>query len=108
MNVYQAFFNLKSGVSDSKFAEILQAYMAYLEERRELRSWRLLRRKLGLGPNEIGEYQLMMEFDKLDDLDRSFGDAAPRSTTAERMHHDVYKMIDKVTFCLFRDYPKVE
>ena len=109
MNVYQAFFSLKDGIKDADFVKALDAYMNYLQnERGELKKWRLLRRKLGLGPKELGEWHLQMEFEDLAALDAAFGHVATRSGEVETKHHAVNHMIDKITFSLYRDFPDKE
>lgn len=108
MNIYQAFFSLKDGVSDMEFHVNLQAYMEYLVEQGHLQKWRLLRRKLGLGPKEMGDWHLIMEFENLAALDLAFGHVATRSGPVEQKHHGVNRMIDKITFALYRDFPDAE
>lgn len=108
VNVYQAFFSLKPGIKDLDFVRALEAYMSYLQQANggnDLRSWRLLRRKLGLGPKELGDFHLMMEFDGLAELDRLFQHVATRQGEVEEKHFCVNHMIDSVTFCLYRDFP---
>lgn len=105
MNVYQAFFSLKPGVHDMDFVDGLDDYMGYLQERGDLVRWRLLRRKLGLGPKEMGDWHLMMEFTDLAQLDSAFGHVATRTGDVESKHHGVNHMIDSVTFALYRDFP---
>jgi hypothetical protein len=108
MNVYQAFFSLKDGIKDLDFVQALHTYMEHLQRRGDLKKWRLLRRKLGLGPKELGEFHLMMEFEGLDALDRAFGHVASRAGEVEERHSAVNHMIDKITFCLYRDFPDQE
>jgi hypothetical protein len=108
MNVYQAFFSLKEGVSDTEFARMLKEYMEYLIQEGHMHTWRLLRRKLGLGPKELGEWHLMMNFVDLASLDCAFGHVATRTGEVEHRHHQVNKMIDKITFALYRDFPDPE
>ena len=105
MDVYQAFFTLKDGVKDLDFVNALRSYMEYLVERGDLKKWRLLRRKLGLGPASLGDFHLMMEFTGLAALDRAFGHVASRKGEVEMKHHCVNAMIDKIQFCLYRDFP---
>src|SRR5690606_13558295 len=69
MTVYQGFFDLKPGTADLEFAEAARSYLDHLKQQSLLKDWRLLRRKLGLGPKELGEFQLIMEFDDLAQLD---------------------------------------
>lgn len=108
MNVYQAFFSLKEGIKDLDFCKALEEYMTYLQERGDLVKWRLLRRKLGLGPKELGDFHLQMEFQGLAELDRAFGHVASRTGEVEEKHFCVNHMIDKVTFALYRDFPDAE
>jgi len=105
MNIYQAFFNLKQGINDLEFSEALREYMHYLQSRGDLVTWRLLRRKLGLEPKELGDFHLIMEFEGLAELDRAFGHVASREGEVEEKHFCVNKMIDGVTFALYRDFP---
>lgn len=88
-----------------EFHANLQAYMEYLKEQGHLHAWRLWRRKLGLGPQELGEWHLVMEFDSLAALDLAFGHVASRSGPVEAKHFAVNRMIDKITFGLYRDFP---
>ena len=108
MNIYQAFFSLKDGVNDMEFQKNLQSYMEYLMEQGHLHTWRLLRRKLGLGPKELGDWHLIMEFENLAALDLAFGHVATRSGEVEHRHHGVNKMIQNITFALYRDFPDTE
>lgn len=105
MNIYQAFFSLKDGARDLDFQRKLQSYMEFLIQKGHLHKWRLLRRKLGLGPKELGEWHLIMEFESLADLDLAFGHVATRTGEVEKRHHDVNTMIQNITFALYRDFP---
>mmetsp|Transcript_18272 Transcript_18272/g.39547 ORF Transcript_18272/g.39547 Transcript_18272/m.39547 type:complete len:126 (+) Transcript_18272:42-419(+) len=114
MNVYQGFFNLKPGVKDIDFSKALKAYMEYLMAEGDLKSWRLLRRKLGLfsgmggggdAGNGSGEFHLLMEFDSLDGLDRAFSAVATRSGKVEELHANVNQCVDQISFSLYRDFP---
>ena len=108
MNIYQGFFNLKDGVNDMEFQRNLQTYMEYIMEQGHLSKWRLLRRKLGLSPKELGEWHLIMEFESLAALDLAFGHVATRSGEVEQRHHSVNRMIQNVQFALYRDFPDAE
>ena len=108
MNIYQAFFTLKDGVSDMEFQRSLQSYMEYLIAENHLHAWRLLRRKLGLGPKELGDWHLIMEFESLAALDLAFGHVASRKGQVESKHRSVNRMIQNITFALYRDFPDAE
>jgi len=105
MDIYHGFFSLKEGSSDMEFAEHLGDYLGHLQEQGKIASWRLMRRKLGLGPKGLGEFHLMIEVENLAQLDDAFSLAATRAGTVEERHHAVNRMIGEVTFALYRDFP---
>lgn len=72
MDIYNAWFDLKPGVSDIEFCDRLRAYMDCLTADGVMRGWRLMRRKLGLSAAAVGEFHLMMEFSDLGQLDAAF------------------------------------
>ena len=105
MNIYHGFFNLKPGTSDVGFADDFAKFMEFLVEQKKIVSWRLMRRKLGLGPREFGEFHMMIEVDSLAQLDEAFFAAATRSGDMEHHHFDVNSKIADVKFALYRDFP---
>jgi hypothetical protein len=60
MDIYNAWFDLKSGVSDVEFSDRLKTYMDSLKNDGLMQGWRLMRRKLGLSAAAVGEFHLMM------------------------------------------------
>jgi hypothetical protein len=72
MNIYHAWCDLKPGVSDIAFSEGASKYLSHLHAKGLIESWRITRRKLGLGQPEIGEFHLMIEVKDLAQLDRAF------------------------------------
>jgi hypothetical protein len=105
MTVYQGFFDLKPGTGDLEFAAAVEGYLGRLKQEGLIESWRLLRRKLGLGPPELGEFQLLMEFADLGQLDRAFAEVSTRRDPVEGLHHAVNAKIARVSFALYRDFP---
>ncbi len=105
MDIYHGFFNLKPNVDDMAFADDLQDFMEHLKSNRKIESWRLMRRKLGLGPKEMGEFHLMIEVEGMAQLDEAFSLAAARTGETETKHFSVNSKIDSVTFALYRDFP---
>ena len=105
MDIYHGFFSLKPGISDVGFARDLEKFMKYLVESGNIASWRLMRRKLGLGPREFGEFHMMIEVENLTRLDEAFSMAAARTGTMEKHHFDVNSKIADVKFALYRDFP---
>ncbi len=105
MDIYHGFFDLKTGENDLKFAENLGKFLNFLAQEGKIASWRLLRRKLGLGPSELGEFHIMIEVENLAQLDEAFSMAASRSGKTEKLHFDVNSKIREVKFALYRDFP---
>ncbi len=105
MDIYHVWCNLKPGVSDVGFAEKVAGYMGYLKEQGLIESWRLTRRKLGLGPPDLGEFHLMIDVKDLAQLDRAFERAAERREPAEGVHFGVNSLVQNAVFALYRDFP---
>lgn len=105
MDIYHGFFSLKPGTGDLEFAGDLQRFMDYLVGEKKIASWRLMRRKLGLGPAELGEFHIMIEVENLAQLDAAFAMAAGRSGGTEKLHFGVNSKIRDVKFALYRDFP---
>ena len=105
MDVYQAFFDLKPGTSDTAFVDALNAWLGHLEGAGLIAGHRLLRRKLGLAPAEFGEFQLLIEVRDLAQLDAAFQRVATRADPEEPLHHDINRHIASVRFGLYRDFP---
>lgn len=103
--VYQGFFDLKPGGKDLAFARAVEDYLGHLREQGLIRDWRLLRRKLGLGPKELGEFQLIMEFDDLTQLDGAFAQVSTRTDPIESLHRQVNSQVARISFALYRDFP---
>ena len=64
MDLYHIWCDLKPGVRDTAFSEAMSRYLDYLKAEKKIESWRLTRRKLGLGPAGIGEFHVTIETTK--------------------------------------------
>ncbi len=105
MNIYHGWCDLKPGVSDLEFAEKAAAYFEHLKAEGLLVAYRITRRKLGLGPDDLGEFHLMMEFEDLGQLDKAFGVVSSRADPVEAFHHGVNSLVRNARFALYRDFP---
>jgi hypothetical protein len=83
MDVYHIWFDLRPGVSDVGFCESLDRYLGHLRAEGRIESWRTMRRKLGLGPAELGEFHVAIETRDLAQLDQAFRSAASRAGDVE-------------------------
>lgn len=105
MDIYHGFFDLKSGQSDVEFADEFAVFMDYLKREEKIVSWRLMRRKLGLGPDGLGEFHIMIEVENLAQLDAAFGMVSERSGDVEKKHAAVNQQVAGIKFALYRDFP---
>ena len=105
MDVYNAWFDLKAGVSDVEFADRLKTYMDSLKNDGLMQGYRLMRRKLGLSAAPVGEFHLMMEFSGLAQLDSAFNRVGSRREPIESVHFGVNSLVTNAVFALYRDFP---
>jgi hypothetical protein len=105
LDCYEIWFDLKEGARDLHFAESLARYMGYLQEAGLIEGYRLTRRKLGFGPQEIGEFHVTIETRDLAQLDSAFQRAASRDSAVEPLHAGVYALVKNAKFALYRDFP---
>ena len=105
MDIYHIFARLKPEQSDMAFADNVRSYLDDLKARDQIASWRLMRRKLGLGPSHLHEFHIMIEVEDLAQLDRAFKHVSTRSGEIEILHHCVNSMVAEADFALYRDFP---
>ena len=105
MDIYHTWCDLKPGVSDITFSENVAKYMGYLKEKGLIAGWRLTRRKLGLGPPQLGEFHLMIEVKDLAQLEAAFRQVASRREPVEGVHFGVNALVQNAQFALYRDFP---
>ena len=105
MDCYEIWFDLKDSHRDLEFAEALARYMGYLEQKGLIRGYRLTRRKLGFGPQGLGEFHVTIETTDLVQLEAAFQRAASRDSDVEPLHAAVYASVKNTQFALYRDFP---
>ena len=105
MNDYGIWFNLKDSHKDLEFARAVDDYLGHLVREGLIVRYRLTRRKLGFGPNELGEFHITISTGSLAQLDEAFAVVARRSGELERLHARVYSAITDARFALYRDFP---
>ncbi len=105
MNVYHIWCNLKEGVRDTEFSDRAEAYFAHLKTQGLIAGYRITRRQLALGPKDLPEFHLTVEFEDLAQLDRVFGQVATRAEPVESFHHAVNSLVEGTIFALYRDFP---
>jgi hypothetical protein len=105
MDIYHVWCDLKPEVSDTTFAEKVDAYLGYLRTEDLIEGWRLTRRKLGLGAPGLGEFHLMIEVKNLAQLEDAFQRVAGRREPVEGFHFGVNSLVRNAVFALYRDFP---
>lgn len=102
---YVIWFDLQPGADDLSFVAALDGWLGWLRAEGRIDGWHLWRRKLGLGPEGLGEFHLDIRTTDLSQLDRAFETAAARQGEAEDRHAAVYRQVANVRFGLYRDFP---
>lgn len=105
MDCYQIYCDLKPGVKDADFTDALTRYLNKLAAERRIEHWRVMRRKLGLGPAHFGEFQILIEVKNLMQLDEAFRAAAERADPVEGLHAGVNQLVINFQAALYRDFP---
>ena len=105
VDIYHVWCDLKSGVSDQEFCTSASRYLDHLQAIGQLHSYRITRRKLGLGPADIPEFHLMLEFDDLSMLDAAFHSVSAHAEPVEGLHVAVNSKVEQARFALYRDFP---
>ena len=88
-----------------EFCESVDRYLGQLREAGRIAEYRLTRRKLGLGPSEMGEFHIVIETRDLAQLDMAFQDVSSRTGVVEELHYAVNRVARDVKFALYRDFP---
>jgi hypothetical protein len=105
LDVYHIWFNLKPGVRDLEFAESAHAYLGHLKEGKHIAGYRVTRRKLGLGPPQLPEWHITLDFRNMAQMDDAFGRVSSRTDPVESFHHAVNSKVQDIFFALYRDFP---
>ena len=108
MDIYHVWCELAEGVSDVEFADACHTFCAAMRASGTLAGHRVTRRKLGLGPADLPEWHIMLEFTSLAQLDAAFQGASSRADPLEGFHHAVNSRVKNVRFALYRDFPDAQ
>lgn len=108
MNLYHCSIDLKDDAKALAFANAVEHWMGYLAERGTIRSWRLLRRKLGLAADSCKDFLLEIEVDDLAQLDQAFRTLESKDEEVERLYIAVAALIAQSDIGLYRPFPDPE
>lgn len=105
MNYYHAWVDLKESHKDLEFCSNVNAYLGYLKQHGLIEGHSISRRKFGFGPNELGEFHIVMFVRDLAQLEAAFGIVATRTGEIEDLHRKVYSSVVNLKSALYRDFP---
>ena len=105
MNYYTMWCDLKDPSRDVEFTQHLSAYLQMLADDARITGFQITRRKLGFGPAELGEFQIIVHVEDLAQLDSAFNLAASRTGAVEKLHAPIYQMVTNFKAALYRDFP---
>jgi hypothetical protein len=105
LDIYHVWFDLKPGTTDLEASEKLAAYLGHLRDEGKIEGWRLTRRKLGLAPEGLRDFHLMIEVKDLAQLETAFAVVAARSDPVETLHFSFNSLVTGAFFALYRDFP---
>jgi len=105
MDYYQIWCNLIDSSQDVAFCENVTRYLGTLRELGRIEGFRITRRKLGFGPQDMGEFNISIEVRDLAQLEAAFQRVATREPEIEQLHRAVYSAVKDLTFALYRDFP---
>ncbi|MFZ4507948.1 MAG: DUF6614 family protein [Fimbriimonas sp.] len=105
MDCYEIWVDLRPGVKDLEFVAATQAFLGHLKQEGQIAAYRIRRRKLGFGPEALGEWNITIECEGLAQLDSAFLNAATRTGTTESLHGAVFSRVINFRSGLYRDFP---
>jgi hypothetical protein len=105
MDIYDIWVDLKPGQRDVEFAEHVGRYLGKLKADGLIESFRITRRKLGLGLPGLGEFHIAIETKDLAQLERAFQTVSARADPVETFHHAVNSRVVNFQAALYRDFP---
>jgi hypothetical protein len=105
---YHIWCDLRDSSRDLEFCRDVDAWLGHLATEGAIEGWRIGRRKLGLGPTDIGEFHIEIVVRDLAQLDEAVRTAARRSGDAEARHGAVFRAVRNTRFALYRDFPDPE
>ena len=105
MNVYAIWVDLVDGKEDIAFANAVNRYMNHFQKLGYIEDYSLERRKLGFGPDNLGEFHVRILTKDLESLDKTFMEAASRSGEVESFHSEVFRRVKNFKAGLYRTFP---
>ncbi len=108
MNLYHCMIELNSGSKALAFAAATDSWFGALQERGLIRSWRLMRRKLGLGAEGQADFLLEIEVEDMAMLEDAFRAVGHGDDALAHKYDLMHGMIATSSVGLYREFPDPE
>ena len=108
MNMYHCYIDLHHEAKALAFSSDVDQWMSYLQERKVINGWRLLRRKLNLASDSCRDFLLEIEFENMTQLDQAFRVLGEKDEEIEKLYANVSALIANSDFGLYRPFPDPE
>ncbi|MFW9779159.1 MAG: DUF6614 family protein [Candidatus Heimdallarchaeota archaeon] len=105
MDYYIIWCDLKNSSRDLEFVQSVKTYLGHLQRKELIEEFKITRRKLGFGPNELGEFMLTLVVKNMAQLENTFALVTTREGVVEEFHHAVYSAVTNFKAALYRDFP---
>ena len=105
MNLYHSMIELRPEARALAFAAATKGWMDYLQGRKLVVDWRLLRRKFGLAAGPHTDFLLEIALPGIATLENAFSELAEIDEEARRRYDQMHGMIAHVDSGLYRPYP---
>jgi hypothetical protein len=102
---YHIWCDLKAGVRDLDLVKAVEEMLGFLKSAGKLEAFAIQRRKLGFGPEALGEWHIDIAAKDLAQLDAAFAHVTPRAGEMERLHAAVWSKVENYKAGLYRDFP---
>ncbi len=100
---YHLWFDLRPGTKQADFVAAVDAFVARMREAGTVEGHLLELRKLGFGPDGLGEWHLAITVRDLAQLQAAFDEVAPRDGRTEKLHAAVWSKVTNLRFGLMRE-----
>ncbi|WP_339107115.1 DUF6614 family protein [Thioclava sp. GXIMD4216] len=108
MNLYHCMIELTSGTKALAFAAAAEIWYGGLQKRGLISSWRLMRRKLGLGAEGQADFLLEIEVADMAMLENAFRAVGQSDDELARHYDQMHAMIATSSVGLYREFPDPE
>lgn len=105
MDHYHIWCDLKPGHKDLDLVKAIDAMLGHLKGLGKLHGYNVARRKLGFGPESIGEWHIDITTTDLAQLQAAFDHVTPRTGEMEKLHAMVWSKVENFKSGLYRDFP---